>query len=63
MSCFRYVTPALRGRWRPTREEALSDALLAGQAYMQEGQVVLFKFTWIEEGPDNRLHSDSSGPE
>ena len=32
MTLFRYVTPALHGRWFPTREDALYNALQAGQA-------------------------------
>ena len=32
MICYRYVTPALHGRWRTTRQEALVDAMRAGQA-------------------------------
>ena len=32
MNCYRYVTPALHGRWRTTRQEALVDAMRAGQA-------------------------------
>lgn len=32
MAQYRYVTPAVHGRWCPTREEALADALRATQA-------------------------------
>lgn len=49
MLFYRYVTPVLRGRWRPSREEALADALASGQAYLQSGQVRLFAFVRLEE--------------
>ena len=32
MARFRYVTPAVHGRWCSSRDEALLDALRAGQA-------------------------------
>ena len=50
MSCFRYVTPVVKGRWRRSEEEALSDALEAGQAYMSGGRTILFEFARIEHG-------------
>ena len=50
MSCFRYVTPVVKGRWRGSEEEALSDALEAGQAYMSGGRTILFEFARIEHG-------------
>ena len=49
MSCFRYVTPVVKGRWRGSEEEALSDALEAGQAYMSGGRTILFEFARIEQ--------------
>jgi hypothetical protein len=48
MACFRYVTPVVKGRWRRSEEEALSDALEAGQAYTSGGRTVLFEFATIE---------------
>ena len=38
MTCYRYVTPALHGRWRNTRQEALVDAMRAGQAHASSGR-------------------------
>ena len=59
MGRFRYVTPALKGRWWPTREEALADALASGQAYHKGGETLLFEFTTLEEreppSPDELL--------
>jgi hypothetical protein len=49
MPSYRYVTPVLMGRWWPTREQALGDALAAGQAYVNAQEVRLFEFTRIEE--------------
>jgi hypothetical protein len=51
MHCYRYVTPALKGRWRRSLEEALSAALLAGQAFRQDGQILLFDFAELETQP------------
>ena len=51
MDSFRYVTPALKGRWWPSREEALADALAAGQAYVRGHEMRLFEFTQVEERP------------
>ena len=50
MSCFRYVTPVVKGRWRGSEEGALSDALEAGQAYMSGRRTILFEFARIEHG-------------
>ena len=52
MPCFRYVTPVLKGRWRPTEEEALEAALLAGQAFMSAGKIRLFDFVRLESQPE-----------
>jgi hypothetical protein len=49
MGFFRYVTPVLKGPWRRSREEALADALAAGQAYLRYGDVCPFEFTEVEE--------------
>ena len=49
MACYRYVTPVLKGRWWPSREEALAEALVAGQAYQSGGEVRLFEFAQLEE--------------
>lgn len=51
MPCYRYVTPALKGRWRRTPEEALSAALTAGQAFEQDGAIVLFDFAELQTQP------------
>ena len=48
---YRYVTPALKGHWRITREEALSDALMAGQAFVRHDEIVLFEFARLEIQP------------
>lgn len=52
MACYRYVTPVLKGRWWPSRDEALAEALVAGQAYQSGGEVLLFGFAQIEERLD-----------
>jgi hypothetical protein len=52
MGFYRYVTPVLKGRWRNTREEALAEALAAGQAYLSLGEVRLFEFARLEERQD-----------
>jgi hypothetical protein len=49
MRAFRYLTPVLKGRWWPSREQALADALAAGQAYVRAHEVRLFEFTKVEE--------------
>ena len=52
MARFRYRSPVVLGRWFATREEALADALRAGQAYRDpddETQVILRQDTYIEE--------------
>ena len=48
---FRYATPAVHGKWMRSEVEALSDALRAGVAYMQNGRITLFDFTVIETLP------------
>ena len=52
-SCYRYATPALTGAWRRTRQEALSSALLAGQAFVRAEEIVLFEFARLEAQPDH----------
>lgn len=47
-TAYRYATPALKGCWRQSREEAVSDALLAGQAFVRSDEIVLFEFTRLE---------------
>jgi len=52
MNCYRYVTPALHGRWRNTRQEALVDAMRAGQARANAAQpdgIVMLASVEIEE--------------
>ena len=49
MNCYRYVTPVLKGRWWTSREDALAEALAAGQAYVRGGEVQLFEFVHVEE--------------
>ena len=51
MNSVRYMTPALKCRWWPSREEALADALAAGQAYVRAHEMRLFEFTRVEERP------------
>ena len=53
-TCFRYRTAALRGAWKSSEYEALCDALRGGQAYLQNGRVILFEFASIEEMPAER---------
>jgi hypothetical protein len=51
---FRYVTAALCGRWRRSREDAMLDALKAGQAAYDPavpGGIRPLKFARIEERP------------
>ena len=55
MTSYRYVTPAVRGKWKRSEIEALSDALRAGVAYLQEDKITLFELTRIETGPDHPL--------
>jgi hypothetical protein len=49
--CFRYVTPALQRRWHRSEEEAAESALQAGQAYLCDGEVLLFEFVQLERQP------------
>ena len=63
---FRYATLALLGRWRTKREDAVRDALRAGQAYRRGGKIRLHEFTTIEssseerdEMPDGELASEA----
>ena len=54
MACYRYVTPVLHGRWRNTRQEALVDAMRAGQARAHPGRpgdIVMLCDVRIEERP------------
>jgi hypothetical protein len=55
MPRFRYRSPVVLGRWFATREEALADALRAGQAYRDvddETRVKLRDDTFIEESDE-----------
>lgn len=49
MGCYRYVTPALKGPWCSTIEDALKAALEAGQAWNEGGEIILFPFASLEE--------------
>ena len=52
MTCYRYVTPALHGRWRSTLQAALVDAMRAGQARAdpdQPGGFAMLESARIEE--------------
>lgn len=52
MRRYRYVTPALYGPWRESREEALADAVRARQARPdpdEQDRIVLVDGTRIEE--------------
>lgn len=60
MHCYRYVTPALKGRWRRSREEALRLALLAGQAFERDGSIHLFEFAELQSQPDYRCLEECS---
>jgi hypothetical protein len=46
---FRYRTPAMHGRWWPTRRQAVREAVEAGQAVATAGRVRLLRGTRIEE--------------
>lgn len=45
--CYRYRTAALVGPWRNRREDAVADALRAGQACRDDG---LINLRWIIPG-------------
>jgi hypothetical protein len=52
MARYRYVTPALHGRWWSTRDEALADALRARQARRtdcDQSKVELLDYVKVEE--------------
>ena len=56
---YRFVAPAIHGDWRESREQAVQDALKAGQAYLESGadgksirRVFLREWTVIEERDD-----------
>ena len=50
MQRFRYRTPALVGHWWPTRQQAVRDALDAGQAkQIGAGRISLMSYTDIED--------------
>ena len=57
---YRWVTAALFGPWRPTREEALRDALAKGQADLVGEEVVPCGFVRIEERESAEAHSPSA---
>jgi predicted exporter len=69
MNCYRYVTPALKGRWRCSPEDALGAALVAGQAFRHGCSILLFDFARIQAQPAHRclkecqLRSDLPAPE
>lgn len=50
MRHYRWTTAVMIGLWRPTRNEALRDALAAGQAELIGGDILLHGFARIEEG-------------
>ena len=54
---FRYATAALRGRWQTTRDEALFDALRAGQAFQRGELILLYAFARIETLSDHRAEA------
>ena len=61
MACYRYVTPALHGRWRNTHQEALVDAMRAGQARASPGDpggIVMLCGVRIEERPSEADEGD-----
>lgn len=47
---YRWATVVMTGRWCATREKALHDALLAGQAEASGDDIILHDFAWIEYG-------------
>lgn len=50
MQRFRYRTPALIGRWWPTRQQAVRDALDAGQAkQIGARRIALLSYAEIED--------------
>ena len=52
MARYRYVTPALHGRWWSTRDEALADALRAKQARRapcDQSKVELLDYVRLQE--------------
>lgn len=59
---YRYVTPVLKGRWCASREEALEEALDAGQAHVMGGEMYLFEFAQIEEQPGLMVPGYSNPP-
>jgi hypothetical protein len=64
MPLYRWATVVLTGPWRPSREEAMQDALASGQARLVGGNVVLRSFAKIEEaGEDSGIApQDGRGP-
>lgn len=61
MPQYRYVTPALHGRWFSTPTEALRDALRAGQASAGvDACVELLEFTQLQENDDLDSPSEPS---
>jgi hypothetical protein len=54
MARYRYITPALHGRWWSTRDEALADALRAKQARLlpcDQSKVELLDYVQLQEDP------------
>jgi hypothetical protein len=52
MARYRYVTPALHGRWWSTRDEAVADALRAKQARLvpcEDFRVELLEYVRLQE--------------
>ena len=60
MPCFRYVTPVLKGRWFQSEVEALEAALLAGQAFMSGGEILLFDFVRLESHSEDLCSEECS---
>ena len=58
MARYRYVTPAVHGRWCITREEALADALRARQARgvpWDVSAIELLEYTRLQEDDEKGL--------
>jgi hypothetical protein len=52
---YRWVTPALLGKWWATKAEALRDAVSFGQAECDGDTIVLHDFVRIEESQEGPL--------
>jgi hypothetical protein len=58
MALYRWATVVLTGPWRPSREQAMQDALASGQAKFVGGNVTLRSFVSIEQLRKDRNRPD-----